>query len=165
MLLYQHLLEPTRSRSTDNPSLIDSMQTNEVMQVMDIEYHALLGKSHHCVITFKHHCYLDYSQPKERYVYHKTNFDSMRRQLVLSNWTDKFMIQNQSKSVEELWNSFKSEIQETRNKFLPNQLNGIPSWKTKGSVPINQVFRDSYGAKVSYTGDGYHEKCFKCISC
>ena len=63
--LYQHLLEPTRSRSTDNLSLIDLVLTNEVMQVSDIEYYALLGKRDQCVITFKYHCYLDYSQPKE----------------------------------------------------------------------------------------------------
>ena len=67
----------------------------------------------------------------------------MRRQLVLSNWTEKFMIQNQSKSVDELWNSFKSEIHQIRNKFIPKQLNGISSWKTKGSVPNNQVLRDA----------------------
>ena len=36
----------------------------------------------------------------------------MRRQLVLCNWTEKLMIQNQSKPVDELWNSFKSEIHE-----------------------------------------------------
>ena len=41
---------------------------------------------------------------------HKTDFNSMIRQLVLSNWTEKFVIQNQSKSVDELWSSFKSEI-------------------------------------------------------
>ena len=67
----------------------------------------------------------------------------MRRQLVLSNWTENLMIQNESKSVEELWNSFKSEIHEIQNKFVPKELNGIPSWKTKGSVPINQVLRDA----------------------
>ena len=113
------------------------------MQVSNIEYHAPLSKSDHCVSTFKYHCCLDYSQLKERYVYHKTDFNSMRRQLVLSNWTEKFMIQNQSNSVDELWNSFESEINEIRNKFVPKQLSGIPSWKTKGSVPINQVLRDT----------------------
>ena len=63
---YPHLLEPTRSRKTDNPSLIDLMPTNEGMQVSDNEHHASLGKSGYCIITFKHNCYLDYSQPKER---------------------------------------------------------------------------------------------------
>ena len=72
-------------------------------------------------VTFKYHCYLDYSQPKERYVYHKADFNSMRRQKL------KFMIQNQSKLDDELWNSFKSEIHEIRNKFVPKQLSGIPS--------------------------------------
>ena len=66
----------------------------------------------------------------------------MRRQLVLCNWTEKLMIQNQSKPVDELWNSFKSEIHEIWNKFVPKQLSGIPSWKTKGSVPVNQILCD-----------------------
>ena len=100
------------------------------MQVSDIENHAPLGKSDHCVITFKYHCY------------HKTDFNSLRRQL-LSNWTEKFMIQNQSKSVDGLWSPFKSEIHEIWNNFVPKQLSGISSWKTKGSVLIHQVLRDA----------------------
>ena len=60
----------------------------------------------------------------------------MRRQLVLYNWTEKIMIQNQSKSFEKLWNSFKSEIHDIRNMFVPKELSGIQSWKTKGGVPI-----------------------------
>ena len=92
------------------------------MQLSDIGYHAPLGKSDHCVITFKHYCYLGYSQPTERYVYHKTHFNSMSRQLVLSNWTEKFIIQNQSNSVDELWNSFKSAIHEIWNKLFQNNL-------------------------------------------
>ena len=117
------------------------------MQVSDKEYHTPVGKSEHCVINFEYDCYLDYSQSKERYVYHKTDFNSMRRQLVLSNWTEKLMIQNQSKSVDELCNSFKSEIRQIRNKFVPKQLSGIPSSKTKVSVPINQVLRDAIQKK------------------
>ena len=116
--LYEHLLEPARSRSTDNSSLTDLVLTKNVMQVSDIE-HTPLGKSNHSVITFKYNCYLDYSQPKERYAYHETDFNSIRRQLVLSNWTEKLNIQNQIKSVEEFWNSFKSEIHEIQKKFVP----------------------------------------------
>ena len=73
-------------------------------------------------------------------VYHKTDFNSMRRPLVLYSCTEKSMIQNQSKSIDELW---KSEIHEIRNKFIPKQLRWIPSWKTKGSVPIHQVLCDA----------------------
>ena len=67
----------------------------------------------------------------------------MRRQLVLSNWTEKFMMQNQAKSVNELWKFFKPEIHEIRNKFVSKQLSRIPSWKTEGSVSINQVLHDA----------------------
>ena len=67
----------------------------------------------------------------------------MRRQLALSNWTEKFMIQNQSKSVDELSNSFKSAIHQIRNKLVTKQLSGIPSCQIKSSVPINQVLRDA----------------------
>ena len=99
----------------------------------------------------------------------------MRRKLILSDWTEKFMIQNQSKSGDELWNSFKSEIHKIRKKLsettewkttewkathFPKQLGGIPSWETQGCVPINHFLRVIYAAKVSYTGDGYHQKMF-----
>ena len=73
----------------------------------------------------------------------------MGRQLVLSNWKERFIIQNHSKSVEELWNSFKYEIQEIWNKFAPKQLSGIPSWKIRGSVRINQVLREYIRNKKS----------------
>ena len=147
--LYQHLQEPTRSRGSDDPSLIDLILTNESMQVSDIQYHAPLGKSDHCVITFNYHCYIDYSKPKERFVYQKADFDSMRNHLALSRWSEEFLLRNQNMSVDDLWNSFKSKILELRNKFVPKQLCGMPSWKMKGSVPINQDLRDAIRSKSS----------------
>ena len=45
--LYQHLLVPFISRSTDNLVIIDLVLTDEVMQVSDIEYHAQLDVSDH----------------------------------------------------------------------------------------------------------------------
>ena len=63
--LHQHLEKPTRKRGNDEPSLIDLVLTDEVMQVPDIVYHAPLGKSDHNIISFNFNCYLDYSKPKE----------------------------------------------------------------------------------------------------
>ena len=37
------------------------------------------------------------------------------------------MVQNQRKSVEELWNCFKSETSKIRNKLVLKQLSSIPS--------------------------------------
>ena len=130
------------------------------MQLSDIGYHAPLGKSDHCVITFKHYCYLGYSQPKERYVYHKTHFNSMSRQLLLSNWTEKFIIQNQSKSVDELWNSFKSAMHEIRNKLFENNLVEFRHGKLRVACQLIKSFVMLCGTKVSCTGDGYHQKIF-----
>ena len=50
---------------------------------------------------------------------YKTGFHTIRKQLVLSNLTEELMIQNQIKSVDELWNFFKSEIHELQNEFVP----------------------------------------------
>ena len=54
--LHQHIDEPTRRRGNEEPSLIDLVVTDEVMQVSDVTHHAPLGKSGHSVITFKFNC-------------------------------------------------------------------------------------------------------------
>ena len=80
--LHQHIQEPTRSHRNDEPSSLDLRFTDEIMQLSEIANHAPLGKSDHIVITFKFNCYLDYSNPKERYVYVKADFHSMRNHLI-----------------------------------------------------------------------------------
>ena len=67
--LYQHIEKPTRKRGNDEPSMIDLLLTDEEMQVSDAVHHAPLGNSDHCVITFKYHCYLQFSKPKDIYIY------------------------------------------------------------------------------------------------
>ena len=79
--LHQHIQDSTRRHGNDEPSSIDLLFTDEIMQVSDIVNHALPGKSEHSVITFKFNCYLDYSKPKESYVYEKADFHSMKIQL------------------------------------------------------------------------------------
>ena len=74
--LYQHIDESTRRLGNDEPSLIDLVFTDEDMQVSDVTHHAPLGKSDHRVITFKFNCYLDYSKPKEQYVYENADFEA-----------------------------------------------------------------------------------------
>ena len=45
-----------------------------------------LGKSDHSVITLTFNCYLDYSKPKERYLYNKADYDEMKKHLASSHW-------------------------------------------------------------------------------
>jgi len=89
--LHQHLLEPTRRRGTDEPSLIDLVFTDEAMHVSDITHHAPLGKSDHSVIAFKFNCYLDYSKPKKRFIYEKANYEGMKNHLNSTNWITNIM--------------------------------------------------------------------------
>ena len=61
----------------DEPSLIDLIFTDEAMEISDIAHHAPLGKSDHNVITFNFNCYLDYSKPKDIYLYNKADLFAM----------------------------------------------------------------------------------------
>ena len=71
-------------------SLIDLIFT-EAMQVSDIAHHTSLGKRNHNVITFKCNCYLYYSKPKDKYAYKHANFKAMWRDLMGTNWQEKFI--------------------------------------------------------------------------
>ena len=74
------------------------------MQVSNIQHHPSLGKSDHSVIIFDYHCYLDYSKPKEMFLYNKGDYESMREDLTDSNWAFEFseLIKSGRKSMEEL---------------------------------------------------------------
>ena len=111
--LYQHLEKATRKRGNNEPSLLDLLLTDEVMQVSDIVYHAPLGKSDHNVISFNFNCYLDYSKPKERYVYEKADFDAMRNNLVETKWEEEFLTSGNRKTTEDLWMLLKSICSES----------------------------------------------------
>ena len=141
--LYQHLLEPTRRRGSDNPSLIDLLFTNEALQVSDVEYHAPLGKSDHCILIFKYSCYLDYSRPKSKYIYHKADFDMMKSTLNISNWKNTFLGHAQSKSVDELWIELKMKLHELRDEFVPTRIAGEQTWTEKGNIPISKALRNA----------------------
>ena len=142
--LFQHVTEVTRSRGNDNPSLIDLIFTDEEMQVSGIQYHSPLGKSDHSVILFDYHCYLDYSKPKETFVYNKGDYDAMRDELGRSDWIPLFMasIGTAGKSIEESWNTLKLELHRLRTQYVPKfTSSGKPNWNEKGTFPVTKVTR------------------------
>ena len=142
--LQQHMEELTRMRGNDEPSTIDLLFTDEIMQVSDVTYHSPLGKSHNAVITLKFHCYIDYAKTKEKYVYDKADFEGMRRNIKDSNWVEKFVSSGNGKSVEELWNSLKSKLQHLRDNFVPKtKISGKPSWEEKGNIPISKFLQEA----------------------
>ena len=147
--ILQHIDKPTRRRGNGQPSQIDLVFTDEVMQVSDIVHHAPLGKSDHSVITFQFHCYLNYSKPKERFVYAKVNYDGMRNHFLESCWEDDYSQTGKNKNVEELWTSLRSKLIDVRNQFVPKQtITGISTWKEMSSFPINKHIQDAIRIKM-----------------
>ena len=136
---YQHIEQVTRRRGNDNPSLIDLVFTDEEIQISDIQHIAPLGKSDHTLITFNFNCYLEYSKPKERYLYSKGGYDEMGKHLAsllrLEIWT---MIST----------TLKSKLLELRDKYVPRQIITLkPSWKEKGCCPISKTTREAIKTK------------------
>ena len=119
---YQHIEQVTRRRGNDNPSLIDLVFTDEEMQISDIQHLSPLGKSDHSVITLTFNCYLDYSKPKERYLYNKGDYDEMKKHLASSHWAQEYSVLVKTADVEVMWTSLKSKLLGLRDKYVPQQL-------------------------------------------
>ena len=108
--LHQHVNESTRIRGNDDPSTLDLIFTEEAAQISDIVHHAPLGKSDHSVITLKFQCYLDYSKPKEKYLYHRAAWKEMRDDLDKDKWAENFVASLQENTSEAVWMSIKSGL-------------------------------------------------------
>ena len=140
--LHQHMTKHTRRRGNDVPSLIDLVFTNEIMQISDIKNLPPLGRSDHDVISFKFHSYLDFSKPKSSYLFRNGDYPAMKELLKNECWREDFLANSDNKSVEGLWRDFKSKILSLRDKFVPiKTTTGNPTWKSKGSVPIDAPTR------------------------
>ena len=150
--LHQHIQEPTRSRGNDQPSSLDLLFTDEIMQVSEIANHAPLGKSDQIVITFKFNCYQDYSNQKERYVYVKADFHSIRNHLIETNWKREYLALGNVLTIENLWSKLKFKILDLRNQFVPKRTtSGKLSWNKIGSFPISKHLQEAIRSKyVSY---------------
>ena len=146
--LHQHVEKPTRRRGHDDPSLLDLILTDESMQVSEIAHHAPLGKSDHSVISFDFNCYLDFSKPRENYSFDKGDYVGMRYKLANSNWMKEYMKIDDKSTVEDKWLSLKSMLSELRTTFVPKQkISGKPSWKDKGSFPMDTDTRKAIKSK------------------
>ena len=142
--LYQHVESPTRRRGSDDPSLLDLIFTNEEMQVSEITHGAPLGKSDHDVLSFRFHCYVEFSKRAERHVFERGDYEAMRNCDSIKAWREDFLksVETMERSPEDLWCSLKSQLHQMTKKFVPLETpSKEPSWKDKGSVPIDENAR------------------------
>ena len=109
-----------------------------------------LGKSDHEVLTFEFQCYVDYTKPKDRYVFEKGNYAGMRESELLSKWREEYLNLSVENGVtsKDLWRSLKSTLVELKNAFVPVQkASNKPAWKDQGSIPIDEKTRKAIREK------------------
>ena len=114
------------------------------MQVSEITHNPPLGKSDHDVLTFDFHCYVDFAKPKDRYNFNKGDYAGMRESDLLSTWRRQYLELSKKKDVstEELWDSLTSGMDGLVKAFVPlDKASSSPTWKDKGSIPIDSKTR------------------------
>jgi len=113
--LYQHVLEPTRYREGNQPSILDLVCSNEEQMIDSIQYMEPLGKSDHVMLSFTFNCYsTDDQEFSPRYVYHKGDYDKLNQLLVQSDWEV-----HADDDIDTLWSKFKDNLQDAVSASIP----------------------------------------------
>ena len=86
-LLFQHVLEPTRFRHGQSPTLLDLILSNEDGMISELSYRPGLGESDHVCLEFRIECYAP--APKEevqKLNINRGDYDKARTLLTESDW-------------------------------------------------------------------------------
>ena len=159
--LHQNILEPTRKRGDDEPSILDLIITDEETQISEVKYDSPLGKSDHSTLIFDFNCYIEKTTPSKRYNYEKGDYEAMMNDIEQSKWNQKFIdLSNSCTDVNVLWLELKTKIESIREKYVPiiNSSNK-PHWSIKGSIPL-----DKKTLKLLKEKDRLHRKWIRTIN-
>lgn len=135
--LFQNIMEPTRQRGSDAPSLLDLVFSNEENMIDKIEFMSPLGKSDHSVIKFEIKCEENKPPPKIKVLYEKGDYESMKNELDSIDWENELDCNNDN--IEKQWNTFKHHFQEIEKKYIPKKqvyING--KLNKKLSMPLDK---------------------------
>eukprot|EP00111_Clytia_hemisphaerica_P017405 TCONS_00051474-protein len=145
--LYQHVKESTRCRGMDEPSLVDLILTSEYNQINNLKYLSPLGLGDHSVPVFDFKCRAEQKPSCQKYAYSSADFQEMRYFLEAEKWTQNFIAKSNDKTVCELWEHFKGDLTDLRNRFVPLKEVGNSYWKCKGIVPLGEEIRNEIRTK------------------
>ena len=143
LFLTQHVTQPTRSRGSDIPSVLDLVLTNEPGMVSDLTINPPLDGSDHSVLLFDLRCYVKYAQPTNKFSYDKGNYDAIRDYLQHCTWDPG----GDTTDVNTLWEKFAGNITAARDKHIPTYTpSSKPSWRKPGAytpdTATRQLIRD-----------------------
>ena len=140
--LHQHVSEPTRSRGSDNPTLLDLVFTNEDAMINEVSHHSPLGKSDHDVILWNYECYTEKSSRRSVIQWQKADFESMREDLAQHQWQT-------YEDVDLIWNEVKGKLLALRDRYVPTvHMGDRPSWEDKGDFPASPELREMIREKT-----------------
>ena len=117
--LFQHIMEPTRQRSSDTPSTLDRIFINEENMIHEVDINSPPGNSGHAIILFKLKCYTDREEPTVKSFHHKGDYINMRELLKYVYWEEKF--KKYRLNVVENWKCFKNKFFEVENLCTPQK--------------------------------------------
>ena len=114
----QHIVEPTRKRGSDNPSLLDLLFTNEEDMISEINMESPLGKSDHSVINASLKCSREENMTEQtRYFYNRGDYNKFRDMMDL-NWMD--ILREAGTETEDKWKTFEEKFIEAHSESIPH---------------------------------------------
>jgi hypothetical protein len=126
------------------------------MQVSEVNHNPPIGKSDHDVLSFSFHCYVDFTKKKERYIFERGDYQAMKESDSIKTWREEFLktASNTHNNPETMWCSIKGQLHHLTNLFVPLQTaSNKPTWKDKGSIPIDEKARLSIKKKRKKPSD------------
>ena len=138
--MHQHVVEPTRNRGSDEPSLLDLTFTNEEDMLQNLQYLAPLGKSDHQVLTWHFTCYTEPPAAKTINQWWNADYDAMRADLRDHSWN---FLQNPNSTAQEAWDELKHKLNGLRDKHVPTKTVGNKTeWEDRGDFPASAELRN-----------------------
>ena len=83
--LYNHITNPTRFRSNNNPSLLDLILTNEELMVETVDWNSPLGCSDHVVLTFAFIISMHLNETQQKYRL-MTDYSRLKSLILANRW-------------------------------------------------------------------------------
>ena len=147
--LYQHVREPTHSRSDQSPTTIDLVITNEETMLDNLCHNAPLGKSHHDCLTYNFKCYS--IQPvthKQSFKLNKGNYENLRNDLGNITWFD-----NEDIDPDTMWCEFQDKLLDKCREHIP-----VVKQNTSGRHVDAPWMTDTAKKKIIEKKEAYTEK-------
>ena len=148
--LHQVIMENTRARGTNNPSLLDLVLCYDAMLINNLEYHSPLGKSDHSVIYFNYQveC-MKCAYKMKKTFYDKGNYKAIEEYLKDNDWKQTFIGRN----VQQMWDLLVETLKECETRFIPNKIvevNGEAKYKETFDITIRQNIRKKHNLWKRY---------------